>query len=113
MLLMHQKVLGATNADAVLSAGAEIVSTGARRSHWDRAAGEHVVWSHPTGLCPKVPIPPQAQQHLPMAQALGFLSVQPAGPLKHISYNSSGGGGSHKLFSETQLILERPGAMRS
>lgn len=84
MLLMHQKVLGATNAEAVLSAGVEIVLVGygaeACRSHWDSAAGEHALWSHPAGPAPKVPVPPQAQQHLPMAQALGFLSVRLLAP---------------------------------
>lgn len=61
MLLVHQKVLGATNTEAVLSAGAVIVlvgqSAGACRSHWDSAAGKHALWSHPTGPGPKVPTP--------------------------------------------------------
>lgn len=64
----------------------------------------NMLWSHPAGPGPKVPTPPQAWQHLPMAQALGFLSVQPADPLKHVLCNGSDGGGSHKSCSETQLI---------
>lgn len=108
---------GTSKAGAVLSAGAENVlirySAGACGSHWDSATGEHALWSHPAGLDPKVHVPCRAQQHLPMAQVLGFLSAQPAGPLNHVLGNGSGGGGSHKACSETQLILERPGATRS
>lgn len=61
---------------------------------------------HPSGPAAKVP----GFCTTTVAQELGFFSVHPP---KHALCNGTGVCGSHRECSETGLVLERPGAMRS